>query len=552
MAVNSTAIAILLISFLVMIMLRFQIAYAVALSSIFCLLYQGLPLTTVCQQMVKGISSFSLMAVPFFITMGCLMGTGGISEKLIALANACVGWMTGGMAMVNIVASYFFGGISGSASADTASLGSILIPMMVEQGYDADFSTAVTITSSCEGLLVPPSHNMVIYAMSAGGVSVGALFLAGYIPGALLAISLMIGSYIISKKRNYPKGDKFSFKVFIRQLGTSFWALAAVIITAAIAALSVFLIVRRKNPRAPEYVFLYAENQTADYPTTLGGEYFADLVFERTGGRIKILVKYNSELGSEADTISQVKYGGIAFARVSLSQLSEKIPDMNLLLMPYLYDNSEHMWRVLEGEIGDEFLKKTADYDLVGLSWYDAGARNFYSSEKPITCLEDLKGMRIRVQESSLMADMVSALGAVPVEVVYSKVYSTLEQGLVDGAENNWPSYETMKHNRVARYYTIDEHIRIPEMQICSKVVFDSLSEEDRQIITECARESAGYERKLWKEREESSRERAVRSGTIVYELSPEEKARFRVACSEIYKKYSDGKPDMIEKIMNY
>lgn len=230
MTVISTAIAILLISFLVMIILRFPIAYAVALSSLFCLLSQGLPLTTICQQMVKGISSFSLMAVPFFITMGVLMGSGGISDKLIALADACVGWMTGGMAMVNIVASYFFGGISGSASADTASLGSILIPMMVEQGYDDDFSTAVTITSSCEGLLVPPSHNMVIYAMAAGGVSVGSLFLAGYIPGALLAISLMIGSFIISKKRNYPKGAKFSLKNLGKQFLVSFWALAAVII----------------------------------------------------------------------------------------------------------------------------------------------------------------------------------------------------------------------------------------------------------------------------------------------------------------------------------
>ena len=230
MAINSTAIAILIISFLILIMLRFQIAYAVAISSILCLLYQGLPLTTVCQQMVKGISSFSLMAVPFFITMGCIMGTGGISEKLIDLANSCVGWMTGGMAMVNIVASYFFGGISGSAAADTASLGSILIPMMVEQGYDDDFSTAVTITSSCEGLLVPPSHNMVIYAMSAGGISVGSLFLAGYVPGALLALSLMIGSYIISKKRHYPKGEKFNIKTFIKQLGISIWALAAIII----------------------------------------------------------------------------------------------------------------------------------------------------------------------------------------------------------------------------------------------------------------------------------------------------------------------------------
>ena len=237
---ESMAILILLGSFFIMIFLRFPIAYAVALSSILCLLSQGLPLTTICQQMVKGISSFSLMAVPFFITMGCLMGSGGISEKLIALANACVGWMRGGMAMVNIVASYFFGGISGSAAADTASLGSLLIPMMVDQGYDADFSTAVTITSSCEGLLVPPSHNMVIYATTAGGISVGSLFLAGYVPGAVLALSLMIGSYIISVKRHYPKGEPFSIKNLIKQLSVSFWALAAVLIVVVGVVCGVF------------------------------------------------------------------------------------------------------------------------------------------------------------------------------------------------------------------------------------------------------------------------------------------------------------------------
>lgn len=230
MDVQAIATLILVGSFLLMIVLRFPVAYAVALASFFCLSYQGLPLTTICQQMVKGISSYSLMAVPFFITMGALMGAGGISEKMVALANALVGWMRGGLAMANCLDSFFFGGISGSAAADTASLGTILIPMMVEQGYEDDFATAITIASSVEGILVPPSHNMVIYATAAGGISVGSLFLAGYLPGAVLAGSLMVGCYIIAKKRNYPRGEKFSIMGLLRQCVDSVWALGAILI----------------------------------------------------------------------------------------------------------------------------------------------------------------------------------------------------------------------------------------------------------------------------------------------------------------------------------
>jgi len=237
---NSLAVAVLLGSFFLMVFLRFPIAYAVGLASVACMSVMGANLNDVCRLMVKGIWSFSLMAVPFFITMGVLMGSGGISEKLIALANSLVGWMRGGLAQVNIVASYFFGGISGSASADTASLGSILIPMMVDEGYDSDFSTAVTITSSCEGLLVPPSHNMVIYATTAGGISVGSLFLAGYLPGALLAFTLMVGSYVISVKRGYPKGERFNIVGFFRQLSQSIWALAAVVIVVVGVVCGVF------------------------------------------------------------------------------------------------------------------------------------------------------------------------------------------------------------------------------------------------------------------------------------------------------------------------
>ena len=240
MSPQELAILVLLGSFLLMIVMRFPIAYAVALSSMLCLSVQGLSLATVCQQMVKGISSYSLMAVPFFITMGVFMGSGGISDKLVALANSLVGWMRGGLGAANVVDSFFFGGISGSAAADTASLGSIMIPMMVEQGYDVDFSTALTITSSVEGILVPPSHNMVIYATTAGGISVGSLFMAGYLPGGLLALSLMIGSYIISVKRNYPKGDPFSLIGLIKQLGQSIWAAGAIFIVVVGVVMGLF------------------------------------------------------------------------------------------------------------------------------------------------------------------------------------------------------------------------------------------------------------------------------------------------------------------------
>lgn len=209
------------------------------------------------------------------------------------------------------------------------------------------------------------------------------------------------------------------------------------------------------------------------------------------------------------------------------------------------------MWKVLDGEIGDYYLSKTNDINLVGLSWYDAGARNFYST-KPIETLDDLKGMNIRVQESDMMADMASALGGNPVKIVYSEVYSAIEQGIVDCAENNWPSYEAMNHYDVAKYYTIDEHTRVPELQICSKIVWSQIDEKDRQTILECAKESALYERELWQEREKISRQIAEKSGITVITLSESEKKRFRDAMAPVYQKYCGDQMDMIEKIMNY
>ncbi len=241
----------------------------------------------------------------------------------------------------------------------------------------------------------------------------------------------------------------------------------------------------------PEYVFTYAENQAEDYPTSLGAYRFAQLVKERTGGRIEIQVKAGGLLGDEQAILEQLQFGGIDFTRVSLSPLSEIIPELNVLQMPYMYTGSEHMWKVLDGEIGETFIGFFERVPIQPLSWYDGGTRNFYTSNVPIRNLEDMKGMRIRVQQSSLMMDTMELLGAEAVPTAFDQVYSSLQRGTIDGAENSWPSYESEKHYEVAGYYTLDEHTRVPEMQLASQITWDKLSKEDQQIIRECARESA-------------------------------------------------------------
>ncbi|WP_373895063.1 TRAP transporter large permease [Virgibacillus natechei] len=200
-------VVILIGSFLVMLIFRIPIALSLILSSLATGLYMELDLSALIQQMVGGLNSFSLLAIPFFVLAGEIMNEGGISRRLINFSNVIIGKIRGGLALVNVLASTFFGGISGSAIADTSSVGSVMIPMMKKQGYDSGFSVASTVASSAQGVMIPPSHNMIIYSTAAGGVSVGALFMGGLVPGLLLGLALMVIVYILSVKRNYPKGD---------------------------------------------------------------------------------------------------------------------------------------------------------------------------------------------------------------------------------------------------------------------------------------------------------------------------------------------------------
>jgi len=210
--IDMTAISLLIGCLFVLLIIRVPIAFSLGLSTMITALYLKIPAMVVTQQMVKGINSFSLLAIPFFILAGEIMGEGGISKRLIDFSNVIIGRLRGGLAMVNVLASMFFGGISGSSVADTSSIGSIMIPMMEKQGYDKDYSINVTITSSTQGVIIPPSHNVIIYSLAAGGLSVGKLFLGGMVPGIFLGLALMVLSYAIAVKRNYPKGDKISFE----------------------------------------------------------------------------------------------------------------------------------------------------------------------------------------------------------------------------------------------------------------------------------------------------------------------------------------------------
>lgn len=210
MADLNIATILLLGLFVFFMIIRLPITFSLIFSSIITALYLKIPLMAVVQQMVQGVRSFSLLAIPFFIIAGEMMGQGGISRRLILFSNLLVGRIRGGLAQVNCLASMFFGGISGSAVADVSSIGTILIPMMKEKGYDDDFSVGITVTSACQGVIIPPSHNMIIYSLAAGGVSVGRLFLGGFIPGVLLGVGLMIVSYIFAIKRNYPKERKYT------------------------------------------------------------------------------------------------------------------------------------------------------------------------------------------------------------------------------------------------------------------------------------------------------------------------------------------------------
>ncbi|MFB9326323.1 TRAP transporter substrate-binding protein [Paenibacillus aurantiacus] len=271
--------------------------------------------------------------------------------------------------------------------------------------------------------------------------------------------------------------------------------------------------------KQPTYTFRLAESHPADYPTTLADKKFADLVSEKSGGRIKIEVFPSAQLGEEKAVIEQVQLGAIEFTRVSTGPLAEFNKAFGVFSLPYIFENEDHEWKFLNGPEAQKMLEDLSSSKFMGLAYYDSGARSFYT-RKPVTKIEDLKGQKIRVIQNKVNIDLMDALGASATPMPYGDVFNALQTGVIDGAENNWPSYYTSKHYEQAKHIIVDGHQRVPEVLMASQVTWDKLSDADKKIIKEAATESITYQREQWKQFEKESEDKVRAAGVTVTEVT--------------------------------
>jgi len=289
------------------------------------------------------------------------------------------------------------------------------------------------------------------------------------------------------------------------------------------------------------------------YPTVTAVENLGKKFSAATNGRITVAMYPAMQLGGEKEAIEQAQVGAIAFARVSVGALGPVIDDLNVFNLPYVFRNTEHMQHVIDGPIGQELLDKVSNSGkgLVGLCWMDAGARNFYDTKKPIKTIADLKGMKIRVMGNPIFVDMANSMGGNGVAMGYDQVFSALQTGVVDGAENNPPSFVFDNHYQVAKFYTIDEHLIVPEMLVFSKKIFDSMSKEDQANLIKFAKEAQQDERKLWDVYEKQAMDKAKAAGIQIIQVSAADKKAFQDAVKPVWDKYGPKYADMIKRIQD-
>ncbi len=317
-----------------------------------------------------------------------------------------------------------------------------------------------------------------------------------------------------------------------------------------ITIISFLLCVGCKTEKKEAVVLKLAETHPKDYPTTKGDYEFARLVGERTNGRVTIEVYPGKQLGEEKAVIEQVQLGAIDFTRVSVGPVAAFAPRLNALQLPYLYRDTDHMVKVLTGQIGQELLKELEASQFYGIGWFDGGTRNFYTTNKQIKSVADMKGLKIRVMQSEVFVQMIEALGGVASPMPYGEVYSALQTGVIDGAENNYPSYDTSSHFEVAKYYTEDGHLRVPEIIIGSKVALDKkLKKSDIEILIKAAQDSLSFQMKLWDEKVKVSENKVRAAGCKIVKLSAADKKLFMDAMEPVYARQPQEIQDLVKKI---
>jgi len=280
--------------------------------------------------------------------------------------------------------------------------------------------------------------------------------------------------------------------------------------------------------------FRSADVQPGDYPTVKAVQYMSEQLSKDTNGKYTIRVFPSSQLGSEKDTIEQVKLGALEFLRVNAGTLNTICPAMMVPIMPFVFRDTAHMRSVLDGPLGDEILSDCDSHGMVGLAFYDSGSRSFYT-KVPIRSMADLKGLKIRVQQSDVWVAMMKLLGANPTPMPTGEVFTGLKTGLIDGAENNWPTYQSSHVYEVAKYFTLSEHSMAPDVLLMSKRAYDALTPEEKTLVRKAAKDSVPYMRKLWEEMEISSRTIVEKAGAEVITI---DKTPFQAAMKPVYDQF--------------
>ena len=288
------------------------------------------------------------------------------------------------------------------------------------------------------------------------------------------------------------------------------------------------------------------------YPNTVAMDKFAELLEQKTNGEITLKMFHGGVLGNQPDAIEQVRIGALEIGNFNLGPIGPIVPEANVVSLPFIFKDMDHMHRAMDGAAGKQISDAMAAKGIVALAWYDSGARSFYNTKKPIHAPADVTGMKIRVMNNDLYSNMISELGGNPSPMAFAEVYQALKTGVVDGAENNWPSYESTGHFEVAGYYSLSQHLIIPECVCINATVYDALSDNQKQAVAEAARESAVLQRELWAERAKASREKVMASGVEFNEIP--DKSSFQQAMQPVYANYLSDNPSLkplVELIQN-